>query len=326
MKFFIFIFVIWCSMLSCVEAKIGIGVNIKSSSEYPWSSQLSELSFDNLSNIGVSSTLLDVFAWQDSVLSHNIVLGADSQIPEINIAVQKLKKHGIIPILKLHIWIPGHWAGEVNPDDVTKWFVNYQNIVMELAKYSESQSLPAIVIGTELSKVEKYPQWFTLISNVRTQFHGEIIYAAASIDNLTVLPFSQKLDVLGVNLFLTLPNSFDSRKIFMGQIINKLFAISNSLKKQFMITEIGIRSGRDALNRPWESPDERYLIPDSFIQEKILFEWVDAFNYHSENNWINMIYIWCWYTNPNAGGYNDTDFTIQNKTSETYIKNYLKNK
>ena len=323
MRFFIVVFVIIFSMLSSAEAKVGIGVNIKSSSKYPWSSKSSETSFDNLNHVGVTSVLLDVFAWQNSVSSHDVVLGSDSQISEIDIAVQQLKKRGITPILKLHIWIPGHWAGDVNPDDVDKWFANYQNIVLELAKYSELQRLPAIVIGTELSKTEKFQQWFTLIENIKLKFHGKIIYATANMDNLLALPFAQELDVLGINLFLSLPDSDFNRNMFMQNTVEQLFKIHGLLNKQVMVTEIGIRSGKNALNRPWESPEERYLTPDPFIQEKILSEWIFAFNRHLKENWINMIYIWCWYTNPNVGGYKDTDFTIQNKISETYVKKYL---
>jgi hypothetical protein len=54
---------------------------------------------------------------------------------------------------------------------------------------------------------------------------------------------------------------------------------------------------------------------DLAIQKTALADWRDVLGAHG----ISGISFWCWYTNPDAGGPNDTDFTIQNKPAQTVL-------
>ena len=79
-----------------------------------------------------------------------------------------------------------------------------------------------------------------------------------------------------------------------------------------IVAEIGLRSARGAALKPWESAEERAAEPDPALQADVLADWLDVLDRPS----IAGVLVWRWFTDPNAGGLADTDFTVQGKPAE----------
>ena len=75
---------------------------------------------------------------------------------------------------------------------------------------------------------------------------------------------------------------------------------------------IGLRSARGAAAKPWESAEERAAVPDPLLQAEVLADWLAALDRPA----IRGVLVWRWFTDPDAGGAADTDFTVQRKPAE----------
>jgi hypothetical protein len=82
-----------------------------------------------------------------------------------------------------------------------------------------------------------------------------------------------------------------------------------------LVGEIGLRSALGAAAKPWESAEERDSAPDPLLQAEVLGDWIAAL----DRPVIRGVLIWRWFTDPNAGGLADTDFTVQGKPAESVL-------
>ena len=82
--------------------------------------------------------------------------------------------------------------------------------------------------------------------------------------------------------------------------------------RSVIVGEIGLRSARGAAAKPWESAEERASPPDPLLQAEVLADWLGVLDRPA----IGGVLIWRWFTDPDAGGLADTDFTVQGKPAE----------
>lgn len=82
-----------------------------------------------------------------------------------------------------------------------------------------------------------------------------------------------------------------------------------------LVAEIGLRSAKGAAAKPWESAEERTAIADPQLQAEVIGNWLAALDRPA----IEGVLIWRWFTDPAAGGPNDTDFTVQGKPAEAVL-------
>ena len=73
-----------------------------------------------------------------------------------------------------------------------------------------------------------------------------------------------------------------------------------------------MRSAEGAAAKPWESAEERAAAADPALQADVLADWLAVLDRPA----ISGVLIWRWFTDPNAGGLADTDFTVQGKPAE----------
>ena len=95
----------------------------------------------------------------------------------------------------------------------------------------------------------------------------------------------------------------------------RLDALAEREGKPVLVAEIGIRSAQGAARKPWESAEERAAEPDPELQAAVLQDWLDVLDRPS----VAGVLVWEWFTDPNAGGAADTDFTVQGKPAERLL-------
>ncbi|MEE7558327.1 glycosidase-like protein, partial [Xanthomonas sp. Kuri4-2] len=79
--------------------------------------------------------------------------------------------------------------------------------------------------------------------------------------------------------------------------------------------ELGLRSAAGSLAAPWLSPEQRKAPVDTALQARVLSEWRKALDVQG----IAGVALWCWYTDPEAGGPDDSDFTVQHKPAQQVL-------
>jgi hypothetical protein len=67
---------------------------------------------------------------------------------------------------------------------------------------------------------------------------------------------------------------------------------------------------------PWQSAEERASDADPFLQADVLADWLRVLDRPS----IHGVLVWRWLSDPAAGGFADTDFTVQGKPAEATLR------
>ncbi len=199
-----------------------MGANVKVSANAPWESQAAARSLDALAKTGASKALLVAFVWQASPQSNDPVLGSDSSVEAMRAALRQSLQAGLQPTLKVHVWIPGHWAGDAAPTDPAAWFAAYQQALLPLAKLAQDEHAEALVIGTELRKLQDAPQWPALVAAVRKVYHGKLLYVADGIEHAERFGYWSLFDAVGTSLYPRLSEAADARSAEMTAAAQRL--------------------------------------------------------------------------------------------------------
>lgn len=203
-----------------------------------------------------------------------------------------------------------------SPQDRQAWFQAYQEAVLEYATLAAEEDLPALVIGTELRGLEGAAYWPALVAAVRRVYDGKVLYVANSLERAERFRYWSLFDAVASSLYPSLSDDPEERTAQMQDAAQRLAALGERNRRPVWVAELGARSAEGSLTAPWESPEQRDLPVDLTIQNEILQGWLGALR----QTGIEGISIWCWYTDPDAGGEQDTDFTIQNKPAESVLR------
>jgi hypothetical protein len=296
------------------------GFNVIVSSGHPFGSDSAERALIKVKNLGARAIAIVPFLWQSDPASPDLVRGADMGDDELRAGIRDAQALGFTVVLKPHVWVPGSWAGAVSMTSEPAWqtwFANYRRELHRIARIAAAEKADALVIGTELAKTTLRPEWSDLIADVRGVYSGRVLYVAHNIEEAEQVPFWQKLDAIGVSLYppLGTDNDRDGWRLTMRAVADRLDALAEHNGRPIIVGEIGLRSAQGAAIKPWESAEERATAPYPALQAEVLADWLDILNRPS----VHGVMIWRWLTDPDAGGMNDTDFTIQGKPAEHVV-------
>jgi hypothetical protein len=235
-------------------------------------------------------------------------------------AIRQARRAGLRVLVKPHVWVPESWAGAVEPGSEPSWhiwFARYGAQLKRIAGIASEEGAEALAIGTELVKTTQRPEWKELIEAVRVIFPRTLLYIAHNAEEAETIPFWPMLDLIGVSLYPPLgsDDDRDGRLTAMRGVAARLDALSGRWGKPVVVAEIGLRSARGAAAQPWESAEERRAIADPQLQADVIADWLAVLNRPS----IQGVMIWRWFTDPAAGGPNDTDFTVQGKPAAAVL-------
>jgi hypothetical protein len=274
---------------------------------------------------GAQAIAIVPFLWQRDSRHIGLVRGDDLPDAELRLAIREAHAQGLKVMVKPHVWVEGSWAGSVEPgsaEDWRTWFERYRAALMPIARLAADEGAEALSIGTELEKTTQRPEWRDVIAAVRPVFPGLLTYSAHNVEEAQSVPFWSQLDWIGVTLYPPLgeDSDGDGRRAAMSAAAARLDALSRREGKPVIVSEIGLRSALGAARKPWESAEERAAEPDPALQAAVLADWLDALDRPS----IAGVLVWRWFTDPNAGGLGDTDFTVQGKPAERLFCNRAK--
>jgi hypothetical protein len=297
------------------------GFNVIASPDYPFGGAGAKLALADAKRLGASAVAVVMFFWQENPASPNLVRGEHVTDEELRAAIRDAHALGLAVVLKPHVWVPKSWAGGVSMSsdaDWRLWFANYQTELDRIAYLGQQEHAEALVVGTELAKTSQRPEWDKIIGSARNIFSGRLLYVAHNTEEAEKVPFWRSLDAVSVSLYPPLGADEDraGRRAKMAATVDRLDALAARARKTIIVGEIGLRSAQGAAAKPWQSVEERASTPDLPLQAEVLADWLTVLKRPS----IAGTLIWCWFTNPNAGGPGDTDFTVQGKPAEQTLR------
>lgn len=297
------------------------GFNVIQSPGHPFGSPSAQLSLANAKHIGANTIAVVPFLWQGTPASPDPVRGKDMTDDQLRAAIRGAHALGLAVMVKPQVWVPQSWAGAVTmnfEENWAEWFANYGREIGRLARIATEEKAEAFAIGTELTETSQRPEWTALIETVRQSYSGRLVYMAHNIEEAETAPFWNRLDAIGVTLYPPLGDDDDrvGRLARMVQTAQRLDALAARTGKPVIVGEIGLRSARGAAARPWESAEERPSAADPDLQAEVLADWLSILDRPS----IRGVLIWRWLTDPDGGGPNDTDFTVQGKPAERILR------
>jgi hypothetical protein len=320
---------LWLSLLASLtliatEAAEGAnfdGFNVIAAPGHPFGSPSSARAFAQAREAGAAAVAIVPFLWQPSPSSTAIVRGDDVTDDMLRAGIGQARALGLKVMVKPHVWVPKSWAGAVAPaneEDWRAWFAGYGRALAPIARIAAQEGAQALAIGTELAKTTGRGEWTALITDLRAEFPGTLLYVAHNVEEAEAVPFWPQLDAIGVTLYPPLGADDDraGRLAVMAATAARLDALSARLGKPVMVAEIGLRSARGAAAKPWESAEERAAPPDPALQAQVLGDWLAVLDRPA----IRGVLVWRWFTDPDAGGLNDTDFTVQGKPAAAVLR------
>jgi hypothetical protein len=293
------------------------GLNVVAVPEHRFGSASARRSLAAAKRLGAKAIAIVPFLWQASPTDPAIGRGKDMSDEELRNAIRDARSLGLTVMIKPHVWVPQSWAGAIAPTseaDWATWFAGYRAALTSIAAIAAEERADSLVIGTELAKTTHRAEWFALIQAVRAAFPGTLLYVAHNADEAERVPFWSLLDLVGVSLYPALGADDDrvGRLTVMRASAQRLDQIAARTDKRIVVGEIGLRSARGAAAKTWESAEERPAAADPWLQAEVLADWLAVLRRPT----VSGVMVWRWFTDPNAGGYADTDFTVQGKPAE----------
>jgi hypothetical protein len=293
------------------------GFNVIASAGQPFGSAAAKRALARARRIGANAVAIVPFLWQPSPSSPAVGRGSDMSDEMLRAAIRDARALGLRTMVKPHVWVPTSWAGAVamaGEDAWRAWFANYGAALTRIAAIAAQEHVDVLAVGTELRRTTHRPEWLELIATLRAAFPGMLLYVAHNAEEAEAVAFWDRLDAVGVSLYPPLGTDGDraGRLAVMCNAAARLDALAARTGKPILVAEVGLRSAREATAKPWESPEERDAAPDPILQAEVLADWLAVLDRPA----VRGVLIWRWFTDPDAGGAADTDFTVQGKPAE----------
>lgn len=296
------------------------GFNLVATPGHPFGSDGAARSLARAKRVGAKSAAIVSFLWQATPADPRIAAGNDVPDEALRAAIRQVRAAKLTAMVKPQVWVPHTWAGAVEPktdEDWRTWFARYRAEIERIGRIAAEEGADAFSIGTELEKTTHRPEWLELIEAARAVFPRRLLYVAHNLEEAEAVPFWPALDAIGVTLYPPLGPDEDrtGRRTIMAGIADRLADIGRRFGKPVVVGEIGIRSAKHAAAKPWESAEERRAEPDPQLQADVIADWLAAL----DRPGIEGVLVWRWFTDPVAGGPEDTDFTVQGKAAERVL-------
>ena len=231
-------------------------------------------------------------------------------------------------MLKPQIWIPNGFTGNIKMDSEKDWLIfekNYEKFILDYAKIAASTNCEILCIGTELNDfvTNRTSFWNQLIKKIRNVYSGKITYAE-NWDTFEKVPFLSEIDFIGIDAYFPLTNEKTPTLKSLAKawipVKSRIEKLSKKFDKKVIFTEYGYQSKDFTANEPWDHSKKQNV--NLLAQQNSLAILLATF---WNEPWFEGGFLWKWYDNHNqVGGNSDTDYTVQNKSSELLLGNFYR--
>lgn len=272
------------------------------------------------------------FGWQKDMNSPEITWKIDNErqwwgesSKGIKATMDSSARHGIMNMLKPHLWVRGSWPGDISMNsesDWETWFANYTSFILDYARLAESHQIPMLCIGTELEMTSsRTSDWRKVISEIRKVYSGKLTYAA-NFTEFEKVGFWDDLDYIGIQAYFPLSKkknpSLSDLKSGWTKPLSAIDKVVRKFRKPVMFTEIGYCNTIDAAEEPWVWPSDRKDVELSEDIQALCYE--AFFETAWKKSWMAGVFFWKWY--PDAR-FRDPDFTPQGKKALEIMTKYF---
>lgn len=236
--------------------------------------------------------------------------------------------------LKPHIWLTqatqNKWRSDIYPkndENWERWQESYREFILLYAEIAEKNEVALFCIGTELSRLtkEKPRFWKSLITEIKSIYSGEIVYAANWHNEYEKIDFWDQLDYIGVQAYFPL---VDYQHASVSDIsrgwkkhLSDLASVQKRYGKPVLFTEMGYKSTSDSGIKPWEWMDYSDTLKANYSEETQANCYQAFFDMVWEKEWFAGVHLWQLRTDYSMEELNrNTDFTPQDKLAEEVIR------
>jgi len=291
---------------------------------FPYDSSFSDESLERVAETGIEYVAITVWWLQENISATEIYRKANWTATDtaLSVAVARAHELGLKVMLKPmvdpeDVW--AHWRGEIlgSPE----WFKSYETFVSFYAEFAEQNNVDLFCVGCEFKATEQdETSWGRVVDEVRKRYSSPLAYAAL-FDSFQGITWWDRLDYVGIDAYFPLTTrkdpSLDELEQAWIRMANAIERWASTITRPIIFTEIGYRSG-DGSNL---EPANWIATLNSDLQEQ--FDcYSAAFQVLWNKPWFYGFYWWIWETDPNAGGINDSDYTPQNKPTESLVRSW----
>ncbi len=239
-----------------------------------------------------------------------------------------LHERGIKVMVKPQIWIRrGEFTGNIAMQNEEDWLAlekNYKDFIVLYARLAEETGAELFCIGTELNGfVAARPDfWKQLITEIKKVYKGKLTYAE-NWDAKKRVSFWDQLDYIGIDAYYPVSESktptVEEARLGWQEHKKEIVELHKQYNLPILFTEYGYRSRDFAGKTPWESERVEGEVNHQ-AQENLTIALFEEF---WNEPWFAGGFHWKWFHNhEQAGGFENNQFTVQNKPTETVLKKY----
>jgi hypothetical protein len=259
-------------------------------------------------------------------------------------AIRNIHRLGMRIMLKPHVDLleENYWRGQIDPEDIEKWFASYQVLILHYARLANAENVEQLSIGTELVSMTKSAYttyWAQLIEAVRGSYPRKLVYCAA-LNEWETIEFWDKLDYAGIDAYFPLTETANPTVTDLEQAwqryANRVKSWQTRVKRQVLFTEIGWWSADGAnmgtlpLNR-YCAPASREYDPTKckLDQQEQADLYQATFETFWNSSWFQGFFWWAWYPYGTRlgwgeGGPSNVGYSPHNKQAEKVLRHWYR--
>jgi len=238
--------------------------------------------------------------------------------------IELAHKNGLKVMLKPHAWVGrGMYTGNFDLKSEEDWKIfekDFGAYILTNARIADSLKVELLCIGTEMDNfARKRPSfWKNLIKEIRTFYKGPLTYAD-NWNHYPKNPFWQELDYVGIDAYFPLSTekhpSVEGMQKGWENHLEEIERFAEKLQKPVLFTEIGYRSVDFAVDKPWESHDDK---PENLELQADAYR--AFFKEVWPRKWLVGAFAWKWFLQPPRRQFHRDPFSMQQKPAEQVIR------
>lgn len=280
---------------------------------------------DQIAGAGLGWVDLSATWYQPSITASAVAPNPDDTVRDdgIRAAVQRAHARGLKVMFTPYVNLPDDTdRATIKPANVDAWFASYSTMVGHYADLAQSLGVEQFVTGAELTGTSTHEsEWRAVVADVRTRFHGPVIYAA-NFDEVQQVKFWDAVDAIGVDAYypLSMLPTHDVNALVGAwkPYVDALRDLSQHFDRPVVVDEIGYPSQRGATVEPW---NYEYSATRDDEEQQAAYEAVRQAVWMPNAAWLKGVHFWM---APDIPGRSEDrqelDYTPFGKPAESVIR------